>query len=187
MPIKRKDVSALDTLETITTRRSVRAYRDTAVPQDVLEQVLSAALYAPSWKNSQTVNYIVVQSPEAKERLLSALPPYNAKTVSTAPVSLLMTTKRGRCGYERDGSYTTKKEDRWEMFDAGIACQTLCLAAWDRGLGTCIMGIYDEERLPALFDVPQDQYVTAVISLGYPDQSPLCPKRKPLEEKVRYV
>lgn len=177
----------MDTYETITTRRSVRVYDSKAIERPLLNEILNAALYAPSWKNTQTANYIVVETPAAKEKLLSALPAYNARTVSTAPVSILMTTKKERCGYERDGSYTTQKGDRWEMFDAGIACQTLCLAAWDRGLGTCIMGIYDEEKLPALFEVPQDQYITAVISLGYPAETPVCPKRKPLEEKVRYV
>ena len=73
------------------------------------------------------------------------------------------------------------------MFDAGIACQTLCLAAWAQGLGTCIMGIYDEDKVPALLEVPEDQYVTAIVSMGYPAETPKAPKRKPLEEKVQYV
>lgn len=177
----------METLETIYTRRSIRAYADRPVDKEVLEQVLSAALMAPSWKNTQTANYIVVQSPEMKQALLEALPPFNANTASTAPVIVVMTTKKGRCGYERDGSCSTKKEDRWEMFDAGIACQTLCLAARDLGLGTCIMGIYDEDKVPALLSIPEDQYVTAVVTLGYPAQAPAAPKRKSLEEKVRYV
>lgn len=177
----------MDTFSAIQTRRSVRVYQDKPVPQDLLEEVLSAALMAPSWKNTQTASYTVVSTPEAKAKLLSALPPRNVQTVTTAPVVIVMTTKKGRCGYERDGSFSTKKEDRWEMFDAGIACQTLCLAAWDRGLGTCIMGLYDEDTLPALLEVPGDQYVTAVIALGYPGEEPVCPKRKTLEEKVRYV
>ena len=177
----------MDPFSAINPRRSVRVYQDKPVPRDVLESVLSAALMAPSWKNTQTVSYIVVESSEMKAKLLEALPPYNARTVSTAPVTVVMTTRKERCGYNRDGSFTTRKGDRWEMFDAGIACQTLCLAAWDRGLGTCIMGIYDEEKLPVLLGVPEDQYVTAVVALGYPGETPVCPKRKSLEEKVRYV
>lgn len=179
----------MDTFTAINTRRSVRVYQDKPVPKAVLEEVLSAALMAPSWKNSQTVNYLVLEHPEPEKRqaILDCLPPFNARTVSTAPVVIVMTTKKGRCGFERDGSFSTKKEDRWEMFDAGIACQTLCLAAWDRGLGTCIMGIYDEDKLPALLEVPGDQYVTAVIALGYPGEAPVCPNRKALEEKIRYV
>ena len=177
----------METLQAIKTRRSVRAYQDRPIEKDVLEEVLRAALMAPSWKNTQTAGYIVVESPEMKEQLLAALPSHNAGIVSTAPVAVVMTTQTGRSGYERDGSFTTKKGDGWEMFDAGIACQTLCLAAWEKGLASCIMGIYDEDKLPRLLHVPEDQIVTAVVALGYPAQTPDCPKRKALEEKVRYV
>ena len=177
----------MDAMENILTRRSVRVYEDKPVEREMLEQVLSAAQIAPTWKNTQTPGYIVIESSEMKQKLMEALPSYNVRNVSTAPVVIVMTTKKKRCAYERDGSFSTKKEDRWEMFDAGIACQTLCLAAWAEGLGTCIMGIYDEEQVPALLEVPEDQYVTAIVSLGYPAEQPKTPKRKPLDEKVRYV
>lgn len=177
----------MEAMENILTRRSVRAYQDKPVDRKTLDTVLAAAQMAPTWKNTQTPGYIVITSPEKKVELMEALPPYNAKTVSTAPVVVVMTTKKQRCAYERDGSFSTRKEDRWEMFDAGIACQTLCLAAWAQGLGTCIMGIYDEDKVPALLGVPEDRYVTAIVSMGYPAEAPKAPKRKPLEEKVQYV
>ncbi len=179
----------METMETIRTRRSVRVYENRPIEKDVLEEILGAALMAPSWKNTQTAGYLVMEHPELekRERLMECLPPYNARIVSTAPVIVVMTTKHGRSGFERDGSFSTKKEDRWEMFDAGIACQTLCLAAWEKGIGSCIMGIYDEDRLPALVGVPAGEIVTAVVALGYPAERPVCPKRKTLEEKVRYV
>ena len=177
----------MDAMENILTRRSVRVYEDKPVEREMLERVLSGAQMAPTWKNTQTPGYIVIESSEMKRKLMEALPSYNVRNVSTAPVVIVMTTKKKRGAYERDGSFSTKKEDRWEMFDAGIACQTLCLAAWAEGLGTCIMGIYDEEQVPALLEVPEDQYVTAIVSLGYPAEQPKAPKRKPLDEKVRYV
>lgn len=177
----------MEAMENICTRRSVRAYEDRPVSRQTLEQVLSAALMAPSWKNTQTAGYVVVETPEMKERLMECLPPFNAKTLSTAPVAVVMTTRKFRCAYERDGSFSTKKGDGWEMFDAGIACQTLCLAAWAQGLGTCIMGIYDEDKAPSLLGLSEEQMVTAIVSLGYPAQTPITPKRKPLAEKVRYV
>ena len=178
----------MELFDAIYTRRSIRVYdSDRPLSRETLEKILSAAQMAPSWKNTQTAGFIVVESAEMKEKLMEALPPYNARTVSTAPVTVVMTANKGRAGYERDGSFTTKKEDRWEMFDGGIACQTLCLAAWGEGLGSCIMGIYDEEKLPVLLEVPEDRYVTAVVSLGYPAETPNAPQRKPLAEKVRYV
>ena len=177
----------MEAMENIYTRRSVRAYADRPVTRKTLDRVLSAALMAPSWKNTQTAGYLVIQTPEMKEKLMECLPAYNARTVSTAPVVVVMTTRKSRCGYERDCSYSTKKGDRWEMFDAGIACQTLCLAAWAQGLGTCIMGIYDEDQVPALLKVPEEQMVTALVAMGYPAESPEAPNRKSLEDKVQYV
>lgn len=179
----------METIEAIKTRRSVRVYENRPIEKAVLEEVLEAALMAPSWKNTQTAGYVVVEHPELplREQLMACLPPYNARIVWTAPVIVVMTTVHGRSGFERDGSFSTKKEDRWEMFDAGIACQTLCLAAWEKGIASCIMGIYDEEKLPALLNVPEGQLVTAVVAMGYPAESPVCPKKKTLEEKVRYV
>lgn len=179
----------METMETIKTRRSVRVFENRPVERELLEEILQAALFAPSWKNTQTAGYLVLEHPdrEKRQRLMDCLPPYNARIVSTAPVVVVMTTLHGRSGFERDGSYTTEKEDRWEFFDAGLACQSLCLAAWEKGLGSCIMGIYDEKKLRAFFDVPEAQVITAVVAMGYPAETPVCPKRKTLEEKVRYV
>ena len=66
---------------------------------------------------------------------------------------IAVTFKKGRCGFERDGSYSTKKEDRWQMFDVGVASQTLCLAAHEAGLGTVIMGIWDEDGITDLLHI----------------------------------
>lgn len=177
----------MEAKDLIYTRRSIRAYKTTPVPKDCLDRVFSAALMAPSWKNTQTAGYMAVTSPEMKEKVLSCLPAFNANTAKDAPVIVVMTANRFRSGYERDGSYSTKKEDRWESFDAGIACQTLCLAAWNEGLGTCIMGIFDEDAIASVLNIPENQVITAVIPMGYPAAAPTAPARKSLDEKVHYV
>ena len=178
----------MNTLEAITTRRSVRRFLEKPVENEQIEVVVTAASFAPSWKNTQTARYIAITDSAAKETIAAEmLPSSNAATVRSAPVLIAMTTKTGRCGYERDGSYTTKKEDRWQYFDAGIACQTFCLAAHEMGLATVIMGIYDEEKLPAFLGVAEDQVLTAIIALGYAADIPACPKRKGVEDLLRYI
>lgn len=177
----------MDAMEMIYGRRSIRGYQEKEIPREVLEQVFAAAMMAPSWKNTQTASYVVATSPEMREQILSALPPFNRNTAKNAPVIVVMTTKHGRSGYDKDGTPTTHKGDKWEIFDAGIACQTLCLAAYHQGLGTCIMGIYDEDKLPQLLDLPEDEIITAVIPMGYPAVEATAPKRKSVEEMVRYV
>ncbi len=178
----------MNTIEAITSRRSVRQYTDQPVPKALIAQIVAAAAYAPSWKNTQTAGYIVVTDPDAKEKIAAEmLPPYNARIVRSAPVLVAMTTRVGRSGFDRDGSYTTKKEDRWQYFDGGIACQTFCLAAHELGLSTVIMGIYDEDKLPAFLEVDNDHVLTALIALGYAGETPVCPKKRSVEELIRYV
>ena len=178
----------MNTLEAITTRRSVRRFLEKPVENEQIEAIVNAASFAPSWKNTQTARYIAITDPAAKETIAAEmLPSFNAATVRSAPVLIAMTTKTGRCGYERDGSYTTKKEDRWQYFDAGIACQTFCLAAHEMGLATVIMGIYDEEKLPAFLGVAEDQVLTAIIALGYASETPTCPRRKGVQDLLRFI
>ena len=177
----------MEAMEMLYTRRSIRKYDGRPVEKEILDRVFSAALMAPSWKNTQTAGYIVALSQEKRQVIMDCLPEYNANTCSMAPVIVVMTCNTKRSGYERDGSYTTAKEDRWQNFDAGVACQTMCLAAREAGLGTCIMGIFDEAKLTAALEIPENQIITAVIPMGYPAMDPAAPKRKSLEERVSYV
>ena len=178
----------MNTIEAITTRRSVRQFTEQTVDNSKIEKIIAASAFAPSWKNTQTTRYIVVNDNKKKETIAEEmLPSFNATTVHSAPVLIAMVTKCGRSGYERDGSFTTKKEDRWQYFDAGIACQTFCLAAHELGLSTVILGIYNEEKLPAYLGLQDDEVLTALIALGYADNIPVAPKRKGVDELVRYL
>ena len=92
----------------------------------------------------------------------------------------------GRSGFERDGSYSTKKEGGWQMFDAGIATQSLCLAAFEAGLGTVIMGIFDIEEASQVLGVPEGQELVALIPIGYPAEEPVAPKRKTVQDLLSF-
>lgn len=99
---------------------------------------------------------------------------------------IAVTFLKGRSGFERDGSYTTKKGDRWQMFDAGIAAQSFCLAAKEYGLGTVIMGIFDEDGISGLLELPEDQELAALIAIGWPADEPEAPTRKSVEDLLQY-
>ena len=67
-----------------------------------------------------------------------------------------------------------------------MAAQTFCLAAHENGLGTVIMGIFDEDKIRKAVDVPEGQSVMGLIALGYPAEQPEAPKRKTVEDLVSY-
>lgn len=132
----------MNTIECMKTRRSIRKFKPDPVNHATLESVIEAASYSPSWKNTQITRYTAIEDSSVLDKIVTDYTPdFNAKIIKQAPMLIAVTFKKGRCGFERDGSYSTKKEDRWQMFDVGAACQTFCLAAHDAGLGSVIMGI----------------------------------------------
>ena len=169
----------------VRTRRSVRKYKADPVSDQVIRSLVEAASFAPSWKNTQTTRYLVIRDKALKSRIAQeavSMFPGNQRIIEGAPAIVLVTTVTGRSGFERDGSFSTSKGTHWESFDAGIATQTFCLAAHDAGLGTVIMGIFDEAIAASVAQVPQGQKVSAILALGYPDEEPACPKRKSVDD-----
>ena len=103
-------------------------------------------------KNTQITRYIAIEDPSILKKIADDYTPvYNSNIIRQIPMLVAVTFIKGRSGFERDGSYSTKKGDRWQMFDVGVACQSFCLAAKEQGLGTVIMGIFDEEKITELF------------------------------------
>ena len=171
----------MDIISGIKTRRSIRAFKDIPVSADVIANIVDTAAFAPSWKNSQTTRYTAILDKSIKDKLASDCMlgfEYNTGTANGAPAMIVISTVNGRSGYERDGSFTTDKGTHWQSFDAGIATQTLCLAAHDAGLGTVIMGIFDANKVAELISLPSGQSVSALVAIGYPAETPDAPKRK---------
>lgn len=178
----------MDTLENIRTRRSIRKYTDEPVSHDILEKIVETASFSPSWKNTQIVRYIAIESKDLKDRIATECTTgftYNAGTMNAAPMLIAVTVLKNRCGYERDGSFTTSRGDTWQMFDAGIATQTFCLAAHEYGLGTVIMGIFDDS-LSDVLEIPEDRELVNIICIGHPAEAPEMPKRKTVEDLISY-
>lgn len=173
--------------ECITTRRSVRRFQNKPVSRELLASIVQTASFAPSWKNTQITRYTAVEDPALKAELAAkATIPHNADIINGAPVLMVVTLIKNRCGFERDGSYSTSKGDHWQMFDAGVATQTFCLAAWEQGIGSVIMGIFDEKAIGDLLSIPEDREVAALIAIGYPDESPTAPTRKTVDVLLEY-
>ncbi len=180
----------METLECIKTRRSIRKFKEEPVARETIEAIVAAASMAPSWKNTQISRYHVVEDKEILANIADNCVldfEFNQKTIKRAPQLVVVSMVEKRCGYERDGSFSTSKEDRWEMFDAGIASQTFCLAAHDMGVGTVILGIFDEAKIAEAISLPEGQKVAALIVMGYPNQECDAPPRKSVKDLLNFV
>ncbi|MBQ8317554.1 MAG: nitroreductase family protein [Lachnospiraceae bacterium] len=179
----------MNTVECIKTRRSVRRYTEEVISKELMDSIIDLARMAPTWKNTQTIRYVVVQDKaiidKIKEDCLLGFEG-NIKTLAQCNTLVVLSQINGRCGYERDGFFTTSKGAGWEMFDAGIAAQTFCLAAHEMGVGSCILGIFDDAKVGELIELPEGQTVTALIPVGIPKFIPDPTPRKEVEELVSY-
>ena len=174
--------------EAIRTRRSVRQFTDEKVPHALLEQVVELAAWAPSWKNTQISRYLAIEDPAVLAEICARyVPEFNARIIGGCKTLVVQTFVKARSGFERDGSFSTDREDGWQHYDCGIAAQTFALAAHDLGLGSVILGIFDRKSLEEYLQIPEDQEIMALIPVGFPaaPNGP-GPKRKGAAELLSY-
>ena len=162
----------MELMEAISRRRSIRKYRPDPVPQELVDYVLEAARLAPSWANTQCWKFVVVTDAEVKQRLGEA---GNAWTAQ-APVIIAACADPTKPATKRDQPYY--------LLDIGIAMEHLVLAATERGLGTCWVGAFDEQKAREALGVPEGIRVVATTPLGFPAESPEPRPRKSLDEMV---
>lgn len=168
----------MNTLEAIHARRSVRNYQpDVPVPRADIEQILEAAMMAPSACNVRPWEFVVVQSEAVKAQIME-IHPYT-QMLRSAPVAIVV------CG--RPDLQEGICEGFWPQ-DCGAAIQNLLLAALELGYGTCWCGCYPAgdraERLREALDVTG--VPVAVVALGKANECP--PARDHYEpEKVKFL
>lgn len=166
--------------EVIKNRRSIRHYKPDAVKKETLEKILNSARLAPSWKNSQNWQFIILSEDNSKESILEAFDDKNPgkKTLTKAPLVIVLCSKPEDSG-QLDGK-------NYYMVDGAIAMEHLVLAAKAEGLGTCWLGLFNENIVKKALEIPSDWRVIAITPLGYPDQDPSPRPRKELNEIISW-
>ena len=175
-----------DFLELAAARQSCRAFADRPVEHDKLVKCVEAARLAPSACNSQPWSFVVVEDPlivpeVAKTSQVMGINEYisgaRAFIVMLEEHAVLMPKLRAFI----DSQYFAKG-------DLGGALLSLCLEAESLGLGTCILGLFNREKLCELLAIPPGKQFAGLVAVGYPASPETRPKvRKPLESIVRFV
>jgi nitroreductase len=175
----------METARVIYARRSVRKFKTDPIPLDQVEFLLDAAQQAPSWMNSQSPRYFVINNRELIDKLAdeSCQGRRSLNILKTAPCAIFVCALPGNCGKgaaTRDG-----KIPEWFMFDSALAVENLCLAATDRGIGSLIIGGYDPDIARKVIGIPDEMIPVCLIALGYPDEDPVAPPRLSKKDVVR--
>ena len=172
----------------INTRRSIRRYDKSAhITKEQLNEIIKAAIMAPSWKNSETGRYHIVMSEDKMKELREAtMPEYNIKNCADASAIIVTTYVKNRSGFEKDGTPSNELGNQWGAYDLGLQNENFILKAWELGLGTLIMGLRDEKKVREILNIPEEEVIMSIISIGVPDIEPSCPARKEIEDIVKY-
>jgi nitroreductase len=152
----------------INIRQSVRRYSTKTVEEEKITTCLEAARLAPSACNSQPWRFIVVNEPELSQKV--AKETYGPtlrfnKFVKQAPVMIVIVIEKPKLT-SRLG--TQIKHIDYPLIDIGIAAEHFCLQATELGLGTCMLGWFNEKPIKKLLQIPDKKKIGLLISLGYP-------------------
>jgi len=173
-------------LELILRRQSDRKYDKNPVEPEKLDRILEAGRMAPSACNAQPWKFVVATDKDILSQLADAA---SAKLlgmntfVSQAPVMIVIVREKPNLSSRVGG--TIKSKD-YSLIDIGIAAENICLQAIAEGLGTCIIGWFDEDRVKSILGIPSSKRVELIITLGYATGEYRQKKRKPKEETVSY-
>lgn len=178
----------MDAIEMIKERRSVRNFQNKKVSREIMKEVVELSRWAPSWANFQVARYSLVDDEAMVKKLIEeALLGYNKEKLKSAKGLAVLSYVKGESGSMK-GKYLTSKGGVWEVFDAGIACQTFCLAAHAKGITTCIVGGMDDGKIAELICLPKEETVAALIAYGYEEGEHANPApRKSIDEIMRFV
>ena len=173
----------MDFLEIAKTRQSCRSYAQTPVEQEKLDAVLEALRLAPSACNGQPYFVTVCRGETAKAVAAACQGMGMNKFASQAPVVLVLSEK----AYVKTAAVGSKvKHNDYRSIDIGIAAAYMTAEATAQGLGSCILGWLDDDKIRKICDLTQP--VRLVITLGYAQEGdPLRPKkRKDLSDLTAY-
>lgn len=170
----------MDVFEAIYARRSVRRYIAEPIPDEVLTELLSAAIHAPNAGNAQPWKFVVVRDPKLKEGLVQAA--YGQTFLSEAPVVVAVCADLERARK----SYRERGVNLYCLQDTAAAIENMLLAATAKGLGTCWVGAFEERRVSEVLGLSENLRPVALIPIGKPGEEPKPRPRRPLREVAEY-
>ena len=156
--------------ELLLQRQSVRKYIDKPVEKEKLQALIEAVHMSPSACNSQPWKLVMVDDVELKNEVAKAtfdkIVSFNKFTLE-APVIAVLVMEKAKLIAQIGGNI---KNQEYPYYDIGIAAAHFCLQATELGLGTCMIGWFNEKRIQELLNIPSNRKVALVITLGYPPE-----------------
>lgn len=173
-------------LSLIKSRQSERKYLDRPVEKDKIERITEAGRLSPSACNGQPWHLIVVDEPAVREVVASATESELLRMNTFArQAPVLIVVVREKSNFTSRAGDLIKQKD-YSVIDIGITAASMIYQATAEGLGTCIIGWFDERGIKKALGIPVSKRVELVISVGYTDNRLRDKSRKPTAEIISY-
>lgn len=170
----------MSVLDTIKNRRSIRDFKDRAVPDEAIDALVEAIRWAPSAGNLQSRKFYFVFNQDVKRGLAKAALGQNF--IARAPMVVVA------CTDNRIASrYGERGVDLYSIQDTATSVENLMLTAHELGLGSVWVGAFNESEVFEVLDLPHNLRPVVIIPVGYPERTPKAPPRIAKEDAVAFV
>ena len=151
-------------MEAIAKRRSIRNYKPTALPENIIADIKEAYRLAPSGSNLQEYKFYFITNRDVIKKI--RVEACNQDFIADAPLMVLCTCKKGG------------------DFNVALAVENMVLAATEHGVGSCIVAWFDKDKARAIINSDPNDTVSILVVFGYPNEEPDPKERKTLEQLI---
>jgi nitroreductase len=167
-------------LDIIKSRRSVRKFQKKEIPQEIVDKLIEALIWAPSAGNLQSRKFYFIFNQGIKEKLVEAAG--GQDFISQAPLVIIGCTD-DKIIYR----YGERGKNLYSICDVAASIQNLMLSAQEFGLGTVWVGAFNEKEVSKILNLPENLRPIAIIPVGYPAEKPMAPPRVSKEEAIKII
>ncbi len=169
----------MNVINAIRGRRSIRDFKDRPIPDDALDRLIEALIWAPSAGNFQSRKFYFVKDPALKRALASAA--LGQSFIAQAPIVVV------GCADNRIFSrYGERGVELYAVQDVSLSLMSMMLAAFEEGLGSVWVGAFKEKEASKALGLPDNLRPVAIVPLGYPSKIPAPPPRVEKSEAVEF-
>lgn len=166
-------------LEIIKNRRSIRKFQKKEIPEEIIDKLIEALIWAPSAGNLQSRKFYFIFDQKLKDELVNVALSQNF--IAHAPLVIV------GCTDNQIGSrYGERGEHLFSICDVAVSIQNMMLLAHEQGLGTCWVGAFKEKEVAKILNLPKNLKPIAIIPVGYPAEKPLAPPRVSKKEAADF-
>ncbi len=170
----------MNLLDIIKNRRSIRKFEDKKIPEEVIDKLAEALIWAPSAGNLQSRKFYFVFNQEIKKELAKAA--LFQDFIAQAPLVIVGCTDN-----KIEKRYGERGKNLYSICDVAASIQNMLLLTHEQGLGTCWIGAFKEKEISKILNLPENLIPIALVSVGFPGEEPLAPPRVSKSEAIEIV